>query len=71
MSREPGNTRINGTALELIMRDVLQGMRQFTEDACSGCSAAGMEINAVEAAGTTGVNAQGNVIQLAKHRKSA
>jgi hypothetical protein len=71
MTRTAGSTRIHGAALELIMRDVLHGMRQFTEDACSGSSAAGMEIDAVEAPGSSGPAAGENVIPFDKHRKSA
>lgn len=40
--------RINGEALEMIMRDVLQGMCDFTQTACQGAQAANMEIIAVE-----------------------
>jgi hypothetical protein len=45
--------RINGTALESIMQDVLRGMQDFTRDTCSGCDAGGLEILGVEAAGGT------------------
>jgi hypothetical protein len=40
--------RINGAALELIMRDVLDGMFDFTNQTCCGCETAKMEIIAVE-----------------------
>jgi len=40
--------RINGTALEMIMRDVLHGMQGFTTEVCSGSEAGRMEILAVE-----------------------
>jgi len=40
--------RINGTALEMIMRDVLHGMHGFTSEACRGSETASMEILAVE-----------------------
>lgn len=42
--------RINGTALEMIMQDVLHGMKEFASETCSGCKTASMEILAVEEA---------------------
>jgi hypothetical protein len=42
--------RINGAALEMIMRDVLDGMFDFTHQACRGCETSRMEIIAVEKA---------------------
>ena len=54
---QPGATdklnskRINGVALEMIMRDVLHGMNGFTNEVCSGSETAKMEIIAVEDAG--------------------
>ena len=42
--------RINGVALEMIMRDVLDGMQGFTSDVCSGSEAGRMEILAIEEA---------------------
>ena len=42
--------RINGAALELIMRDVLQGMSGFTTEVCSGSETGRMDIVAVEEA---------------------
>lgn len=42
--------RINGVALEMIMRDVLHGMQGFTTEVCSGSEAGRMEILAVEEA---------------------
>jgi hypothetical protein len=42
--------RINGAALEMIMRDVLDGMFDFTHQACRGSEIARMEIIAVEKA---------------------
>ena len=42
--------RINGAALEMIMRDVLHGMQGFTAEVCSGSEAGRMEILAVEEA---------------------
>jgi hypothetical protein len=36
--------RINGCALELIMRDVLDGMRDFTDTACTGSQTDAMDI---------------------------
>jgi hypothetical protein len=40
--------RINGTALEMIMRDVLHGMHGFTNEVCRGSETASMDILAVE-----------------------
>jgi hypothetical protein len=42
--------RINGAALEMIMRDVLQGMCGFTTEVCSGSETGRMDIVAVEEA---------------------
>lgn len=42
--------RINGVALEMIMRDVLDGMQGFTTEVCSGSETGRMEILAVEEA---------------------
>jgi hypothetical protein len=42
--------RINGAALEMIMRDVLDGMFDFTHRACRGSETARMEIISVEKA---------------------
>ena len=36
--------RINGNALELIMRDVLEGMQDFTCECCASSSTDGMDI---------------------------
>ena len=36
--------RINGNALELIMRDVLEGMQEFTRESCATSSTDGLEI---------------------------
>jgi hypothetical protein len=47
------NKRINGNALEMIMRDVMHGMLGFTHEACSGSEMAKMEILAVEEAENT------------------
>jgi len=47
------NKRINGTALEMIMRDVMQGMLGFTHETCRGSETAKMEILAVEEADNT------------------
>jgi hypothetical protein len=44
------NKRINGDALEMIMRDVMQGMLGFTHETCRGSETAKMEILAVEEA---------------------
>ena len=40
--------RIKGDALEMIMRDVLDGMVEFTRETCVGSKTTGMEILAVE-----------------------
>jgi len=40
--------RIMGNALEMIMRDVLDGMVGFTRETCIGSKMADMEILAVE-----------------------
>jgi len=45
--------RINGAALEMIMRDVLDGMFDFTHQACCGSETGKMEIIAVEKAENT------------------
>jgi hypothetical protein len=45
--------RINGNALEMIMRDVLHGMLGFTHETCCGSETATMEILAVEEAENT------------------
>jgi glutamyl-tRNA reductase len=42
--------RINGSALESIMLDVLQGMQDFTSETCISGDATSMEIIAVERA---------------------
>jgi len=62
--------RINGVALELIMRDVLDGMQGFTSDACSGSETGRMEILAVEEAENT-VAEQATVIPFPVARKKA
>ena len=43
--------RIIGSALESIMQDVLQGMQDFTSEACIDGDTAAMEIIAVERPG--------------------
>lgn len=45
--------KINGAALEMIMRDVMQGMLGFTHENCRGSETAKMEILAVEEAENT------------------
>jgi len=47
------NKRINGNALEMIMRDVMQGMLGFTHETCRGSETARMDILAVEEAENT------------------
>lgn len=53
MRNRLNNKRINGSALEMIMRDVLEGMTDFTQEACSGSETGRMEILAVEQAVNT------------------
>ncbi len=50
MHNKQNSKRINGVALEMIMRDVLDGMFDFTYQACRGSETAKMEILAVEKA---------------------
>lgn len=50
MHNKLNSKRINGAALEMIMRDVLDGMFDFTHQACCGSETAKMEIIAVEKA---------------------
>ena len=61
MRNRLNNKRINGSALEMIMRDVLNGMTGFTHEACSGSETGHMEILAVEEAVNTAPD-QTNVI---------
>jgi hypothetical protein len=57
--------RINGAALEMIMRDVLDGMFDFTNQACRGSETAKMEIIAVEKpVNSSGPADPANVIQF-------
>ncbi len=53
MRNRLNNKRINGAALENIMRDVLDGMSGFTCEACRGSETGRMEILAVEEAVNT------------------
>lgn len=53
MQNKLNSKRIDGVALELIMRDVLDGMFEFTSQACSGSETARMDIVSVEQAGNT------------------
>ena len=48
MHNKLNSKRINGAALEMIMRDVLDGMFDFTHQVCRGSETAKMEIIAVE-----------------------
>jgi len=45
--------RINGCALELIMRDVLDGMRDFTHEASTGSQTDAMDILGIDRAAIT------------------
>jgi hypothetical protein len=47
------NRRINGNALEMIMRDVMQGMLCFTHENCRDSESGKMDIIAVEEAENT------------------
>jgi len=47
------NRRINGIALEMIMRDVMQGMLCFTGESCRDSESGKMDIIAVEEAENT------------------
>jgi hypothetical protein len=55
------NKRINGNALEMIMRDVMYGMLGFTHETCRGSETAKMEILAVEEAENS-AHRSGNII---------
>jgi len=48
MRNRLNNKRINGFALEQIMRDVLQGMQDFTHGSCRNSHAEGLRVIAVE-----------------------
>lgn len=48
MDQAGKDKRINGTALEMIMQDVLNGMQNFTHETCAGCSYAVIDVIAVE-----------------------
>lgn len=50
MHNKLNSKRINGAALEMIMRDVLDGMFDFTHQTCCGCETGKMEIISVEKA---------------------
>jgi hypothetical protein len=53
VSDKLNSRRINGAALEMIMRDVLDGMFDFTHQTCRGSDTSKMEILAVEKAVNT------------------
>ena len=57
MHNKLNSKRINGAALELIMRDVLDGMFDFTHQACCGKETGKMEIISVEKAEKTSTQA--------------
>ena len=48
MGNSMKGNKINNNALEVIMRDVLYGMSDFTRDASSGSQMGTLEITAVE-----------------------
>lgn len=65
MQNKSNSRRINGTALEMIMRDVLDGMFDFTNQTCCGCETTKMEILSVEKPGNSTPSGQPeNVIQF-------
>ena len=65
MHNKLNSKRINGDALEMIMRDVLDGMFDFTHQACRGSETARMEIIAVEkAVNSSDAKSSANVIQF-------
>ena len=51
MGNSMKDRKINNNALEVIMRDVLYGMSDFTEDANCGSQLCSLEITAVESEG--------------------
>jgi hypothetical protein len=55
------NQRITGAALESIMQEVLQGMQDFTGEACIHRDTAAMEILAVERP-EPGIHASADII---------
>jgi hypothetical protein len=55
MQNRQRDRRINGTALETIMQDVLRGMQDFTRETCCGSNAASLEILGIEDAGRSAV----------------
>lgn len=55
MQNRQRDRRINGTALEMIMQDVLRGMQDFTHETCCGCNADSLEIIGVEDAGNASI----------------
>lgn len=67
MRNKLNNKRINGAALEMIMRDVLDGMTGFTQEACSGSETGRMQILAVEEA-VNSAPERVNVIPFPGHR---
>jgi len=69
MRNRLNNKRINGAALEMIMRDVLDGMTGFTHETCSGSEMCRMEILAVEEAVNTAPETK-NIIPFPVNRKS-
>lgn len=71
MSNKLNDKQIKGAALELIMRDVLQGITQYTEEVCAGCSAADMEIHLIEADSKVPHTSMNNVLPFQNPRKTA
>lgn len=64
------NKKINGVVLEMIMRDVLHGMHDFTADVCSNSEAGKIDIIAVEEAVNT-VPEKARVIPFPGTRKKS
>ena len=61
------NQRITGAALESIMQEVLQGMQDFTREACIHGDTAAMEILAVERPGP-GIHGSVDIITFSGKR---
>jgi hypothetical protein len=61
--------RINGCALELIMRDVLDGMCDFTQEACTGSQAEGMDILGIDKAAKSQRRPTARIIPFPKNAR--
>lgn len=69
MNNKLKDKRIRGAALETIMKDVLQGMVEFTHDTCAGCDTARLEIIAVEKASNAS-RKPSNIVRFPRPRKT-